>query len=154
MFAPTTKILVVDDMLTMRKIISKNLKDLGLTNISEANDGAVAWPAVQDAHAKGQPFQLVLSDWNMPQLSGFEFLKKVRADERFKALPFILITAESEKSQVVEALQAGVSHYVVKPFTADQLKEKLEVAYKKHGGGAPAPAAAPAAAGGAAPAAK
>lgn len=132
MFAPDTKILVVDDMLTMRKIISKNLKDLGLCNITEANDGATAWPAVEEAHKGGTPFQLVLSDWNMPQMSGLDFLKKCRTDDRFKALPFVLITAESEKSQVIEAVQAGVSHYIVKPFTADQLKEKLEVAHKKH----------------------
>lgn len=140
MFLPETKILVVDDMLTMRKIISKNLKDLSLANITEANDGAVAWPTLQEAHDKGQPFQLVLSDWNMPQLSGLEFLKKCRADNRFKQLPFVLITAESEKSQVIEALQSGVSHYIVKPFTPAQLKEKLEVAYKKHHSAA-APAA-------------
>ncbi len=145
MFPAGTKILVVDDMLTMRKIISKNLKDLTLTNITEANDGAVAWPTLQEAHSKGEPFQLVLSDWNMPQLSGLEFLKKCRADDRFKQLPFILITAESEKSQVIEALQSGVSHYIVKPFTPDQLRERLEGAYKKHfGGAAPAAGAAPA----------
>jgi two-component system chemotaxis response regulator CheY len=132
MYGAGTKVLVVDDMLTMRKIISKTLKEVGITDITEAPDGAAAFKATEDALASGKPFQLILSDWNMPQMSGLDFLKKCRADERFKAMPFVLITAESEKSQVIEAVQAGVSNYIVKPFTADQLKEKLTATYQKH----------------------
>lgn len=141
MFPANTKILVVDDMLTMRKIVSKGLKDLGMTNIQEASDGNDAWPLIQDAYQKGEPFQLVLSDWNMPVLSGLEFLKRCRSDDRFKQLPFILVTAESEKTQVMEAVQLGVSHYIVKPFNQETLKERLESTFKKHFGAA---AAAPA----------
>lgn len=131
MFPPDTKVLVVDDMLTMRKIVSKNLKENNLADVTEAPDGEQAWAKLDEAEKAGAPFQLILSDWNMPKLSGVEFLKKVRADPRFKTLPFILITAEAEKSQVMEAVQAGVSNYIVKPFTGAQLKEKLEMVYKK-----------------------
>ncbi len=131
MFAPTTKVLICDDMLTMRMIIKKTLTTLGFTSISDFSDGAKAWAGLEDAAAKGEPFQLILSDWNMPNMTGIDLLKKVRGDERFKALPFLLITAENEKSQVMEAIQAGVSQYVVKPFTPEALKEKLESVYKK-----------------------
>lgn len=132
MFKKETKILVIDDMLTMRKIISKSLKEFGYTNISEADDGATGWPLIEQAHEIRAPFQLILSDWNMPQMKGIELLAKVRNDPRFKDLPFLLITAESEKSQVIDALKLGVSNYIVKPFTSEQLKEKLEAAHKKH----------------------
>lgn len=132
MFAPDTKVLVVDDMLTMRKIVSRHVKELGMNDITEADDGANAWPKLDEAFKSGKPFQLVLSDWNMPKLSGLNLLKQVRADARFKDLPFVLITAESEKSQVMDAIKAGVSNYIVKPFTGDQLKEKILAVYKKH----------------------
>lgn len=138
MFKKESKILVVDDMLTMRKIISKALREMGYTNITEADDGINAWPVIEKARDAGQPFDLVLSDWNMPQLKGIELLKKVREDAKLKGTPFVLITAESEKSQVIEALKLDVSNYIVKPFTAAQLKEKLETAYKKHAQPAPA----------------
>jgi len=132
MFKLDTKILVVDDMLTMRKIISKQLKEFGFTNITEADDGIKAWPLIEQAHQIGHPFQLILSDWNMPQMKGIELLAKVRGDEKLKEVPFVLITAESEKTQVIEAVKLQVSNYIVKPFTSDQLKEKLETAHKKH----------------------
>lgn len=132
MFAADTRVLVVDDMLTMRKIVSKHVKELGLTDITEADDGANAWPKLEEALTSGKPFGLVLSDWNMPKLSGLDFLKKCRADARFKDLPFMLITAESEKSQVMDAIKSGVSNYIVKPFTGDQLKEKVLAVHKKH----------------------
>lgn len=131
MFPANTKVLVVDDMLTMRKIVSKHLKELGLSDITEAEDGSVGWATLQKANDEGKPFQLVLSDWNMPKLSGLDFLKQVRADARFKALPFVLITAESEKSQVIEAIKAQVTNYIVKPFTGKQLQEKLEATHQK-----------------------
>ncbi len=131
MFALTTRVLVLDDMMTMRKIVAKNLKELGFTDISEGEDGTVGWALLEKALAENKPIQLVLSDWNMPKLSGLDLLKKVRADNRFKDLPFVLITAESEKSQVIEAIKAQVSNYVVKPFTSKHLQEKLEATYSK-----------------------
>jgi two-component system chemotaxis response regulator CheY len=131
MFAPETKFLVVDDFATMRKIIKKVLSELGYTNIEEADDGSTAWPLIQEAHTKGQPFQFIVSDWNMPQMQGIALLKNCRADARFKDLPFMLVTAESEQKQILEAAKAGVSNYVVKPFNSVTLKQKLEQVYAK-----------------------
>lgn len=131
MFAPTTKFLVVDDFATMRKIIKKVLNELGYTNVTEADDGATAWPLIQEAHTKGEPFQFIISDWNMPQMQGINLLKHCRTDPRFKELPFMLVTAESEQKQILEAAKAGVSNYVVKPFNSVTLKQKLEQVYVK-----------------------
>lgn len=128
MFDPKTRVLVVDDMSTMRKIVSKILREIGFTDISEAVDGASAWEAV---NSNGN-FGLIVSDWNMPNTTGLDLLKRVRADERFKTTPFILVTAEAEQSQVVEAVKAGVDQYVVKPFSKDQLEAKIEVVHKKY----------------------
>jgi len=126
MFDPKTKVLVVDDMLTMRKIVTKILKEMGFTNISEAADGNEAWDKVKDGG-----YGLIISDWNMPKCSGLEFLKKVRADGNLAKTPFLLVTAEAEQQQVVEAIKSGVDQYIVKPFTPQGLKTKLESAYKK-----------------------
>lgn len=131
MFAPTTKFLVIDDFATMRKIIKKVLNELGYTNVTEADDGATAWPIIQEAHTKGEPFQFIISDWNMPQMQGIALLKHCRTDPRFKDLPFMLVTAESEQKQILEAAKAGVSNYVVKPFNSATLKQKLEQVYVK-----------------------
>ncbi|MFA6236046.1 MAG: response regulator [Bacteriovorax sp.] len=128
MFDPKTRILVVDDMMTMRKLITKILKDIGFTDISDASDGNLAWDAVNSAEI---PFGLIISDWNMPNCTGLEFLKRVRADERFIKTPFLLVTAEAEQHQVAEAVKAGVSQYLVKPFSHDSLKAKLEMVHKK-----------------------
>ncbi len=128
MFPASTKILVVDDMLTMRKIVSKGLKDMGFSDIKEAADGNLAWAVME---APDSQIQLIVSDWNMPNCSGLDFLKKVRADARFKAIPFVLLTAEAEAHQVKEAILAGVSNYITKPFTGDILKAKLEQTFKK-----------------------
>lgn len=133
MFAPNTKFLVIDDFATMRKIIKKVLNELGYTNVTEADDGATAWPVIQEAHSKGEPFQFIISDWNMPQMQGIELLKHCRSDARFKDLPFMLVTAESEQKQILEAAKAGVSNYVVKPFNSVTLKQKLEQVYAKVG---------------------
>jgi two-component system chemotaxis response regulator CheY len=131
MFDLTTKVLVVDDMMTMRKLVSKSLKEMGFSDIIEAADGAKGWEAVANsAPAVG----LIVSDWNMPNSTGIDLLKRVRSESRFKHLPFILVTAEAEKVQVAEAIQAGVSGYVVKPFTSESLKEKLEAVHKKIAG--------------------
>lgn len=128
MFDPSIRILVVDDMLTMRKIVSKTCQNLGFKNIVEAADGALAWEALNSSE---QQIGLVISDWNMPNCTGVDLLKRVRGDSRFKHLPFLLVTAESESSQVVEALKAGVTGYVVKPFTPETLGKQLEEAHKK-----------------------
>ena len=128
MFDPKTRILVVDDMLTMRKLVSKVCKELGFSDITEATDGALAWQAISTA---SPPFGLVISDWNMPNCTGLELLKRVRGDAKFAKLPFVLVTAEAEQHQIIEAVKAGVSNYVVKPFTADGLKQKLEQVHAK-----------------------
>ena len=128
MFDLKTRILVVDDMSVMRKIVGKAVRELGFTDILEAADGQLAWDALQGATpAVG----LVISDWNMPNCTGVDFLRRVRADSRFKFTPFVLLTAESEGKQVAEAVKAGVDNYVVKPFTPDVLKVKLEETYKR-----------------------
>ena len=132
MFNPETKILVVDDMLTMRKIVIKICKELGFSSLVEAEDGAKALAVLQEANP---PVGLIISDWNMPNVSGLDFLKRVRSDARFSKVPFIMVTAESEQGQVIEAIKAGVSNYVVKPFTSDQMKEKIEAVHKKLVGG-------------------
>jgi two-component system chemotaxis response regulator CheY len=128
MFPANTRILVVDDMMTMRKIVTKGLKDLGFSDIQEAADGNLAWTVLD---ASNPPIQLIVSDWNMPNCSGLDFLRKLRADERFKKTPFVMLTAEAEAHQVKEAIVAGVTNYITKPFTGDTLKQKLEQTSKK-----------------------
>ncbi len=132
MFAPNTKFLVVDDFGTMRKIIKKILSELGYTNIVEAEDGKAGFNQVLEAEKNGAPFGCVVSDWNMPNMTGLEFLRQCKADPRFKAMPFILVTAESEQAQIIEAAKSGVSDYVIKPFNAVTFKEKLLRTYNKH----------------------
>ncbi len=114
------RILVVDDFQTMRRIIINLLKQLGFKNVAEAADGQRALEKV-----KLEKFDLIVSDWNMPNMTGMDFLKAVRADETLKSIPFIMVTAEGKKENVIAAVQAGVSNYVVKPFNAATLKEKM-----------------------------
>ncbi len=128
MFDLKTRILIIDDMSTMRKLVTKACKEIGFTEFLEASDGALGWEALNSA---SPPVGLIISDWNMPNCTGLDLLKRVRGDQRFKQLPFLLVTAEAEKSQILEALQASVSGYVVKPFTAETLKLQLEQAHKK-----------------------
>ncbi len=120
-FQPNLKILVVDDFPTMRRIVKTLLKQNGFNNFIEAEDGALGYATLQKEDGIG----MVVSDWNMPNMTGLEFLKAVRADARFKHLPFLMVTAEAEKENIIEAVKAGVSNYIVKPFTAQTLKEKL-----------------------------
>lgn len=115
------KILVVDDFATMRRIIRNILKQIGFENIEEAEDGEQAY-----AKLKSGSFKFVVTDWNMPNLDGLGLLKKVRSDPELKNLPVLMVTAESEKEKVIEAIKAGVSNYIVKPFTAEVLKEKMD----------------------------
>lgn len=125
------KILVVDDMATMRKIIKNMLTQVGFTNITEADDGATAWPLIQDAQKAGEPFEFIVSDWNMPKMTGLDLLKNLRENDAFKTLPFLMITAEAEQGNVVIAVKAGVSNFIVKPFSAQVLKEKVDKIFNK-----------------------
>lgn len=131
MFAPETKFIVVDDFATMRKIIKKVLGELGFKNIEEAEDGKPALEMVKAAAQNGQPFDFIISDWNMPGMQGIEFLKAVRGDASLKHLPFLMVTAEADQKNIIEAAQAGVTDYIVKPFNALTLKSKLEKVYLK-----------------------
>ena len=114
------KILVVDDFATMRKVIRNLLKQVGYENIVEAEDGVLALRVL-----KSQKIDLVISDWNMPNMTGLELLKAVRADEDLKTTPFLMVTAEALQDNVIAAVKAGVSNYIVKPFTAEVLNEKI-----------------------------
>jgi len=124
------KILVVDDFSTMRRIIKNLLRDLGFNNTSEADDGLTALPML-----KTGKFDLLVTDWNMPGMQGIDLLKAVRADddENLKNIPVLMVTAEQKKEQIIEAAQAGVNGYIVKPFTALILKEKLEKIFARLG---------------------
>jgi two-component system chemotaxis response regulator CheY len=115
------KFLVVDDYSTMRRIVKNLLHDLGYANVSEADDGKTALPLLQNGS-----FDFLITDWNMPGMPGLDLLKAVRADEKLKKMPVLMLTAEAKREQIVEAAQAGVSGYVIKPFTAVTLKEKID----------------------------
>ena len=120
--------LVVDDFSTMRRIVRNLLKELGYNNVEEAEDG----PEALDKLNTGK-FQFVVSDWNMPNLDGLEMLKRIRASDTLKHLPVLMVTAEAKKENIVAAAQAGASGYVVKPFSAATLEEKLERIFDKLG---------------------
>lgn len=122
------KILVVDDFSTMRRIIKNLLKDLGFTNIQEADDGSTALPMLQQGD-----FDFVVTDWNMPGMQGIDLLRAIRADANLKHIPVLMVTAEAKKEQIVAAAQAGVNGYVIKPFTAATLKEKLAKIFDRIG---------------------
>jgi len=133
MFPPTTKILVVDDMPTIRDLVKNQLKALGFKNIVEASDGEAGLSLVMNAASVGIPIELIISDWNMPKMTGLEFLRQIRASESLGKTPFILLTSESERDQVTEAILAGVSQYIVKPFAAKSFEEKLRAVWNKVG---------------------
>lgn len=121
MFNLALRVLVVDDFPTMRRIVKNLLKQLGFENIDEAEDGMQALQKMK----VGQ-YGLVVSDWNMPNMEGIDLIRKIRQDPNLKDTPFLMVTAEAEKEKVIEAIKAGVDNYIVKPFTAEVLKEKLE----------------------------
>jgi len=120
------KILIVDDFSTMRRIIKNLLRDLGFTNTTEADDGQTALPVL-----KSGSFDFLITDWNMPGMTGIELLKAVREDPNLNSLPVLMVTAEAKKDQIIEAAQAGVNGYVVKPFTATVLQEKIEKIFER-----------------------
>jgi two-component system chemotaxis response regulator CheY len=120
------KILIVDDFSTMRRIIKNLLRDLGFNNTAEADDGTTALPML-----KNGDFDFLVTDWNMPGMQGIDLLKEVRADAKLANLPVLMVTAESKRDQIVEAAQAGVNGYIVKPFTAQTLKEKIDKIWER-----------------------
>jgi two-component system chemotaxis response regulator CheY len=120
------KILIVDDFSTMRRIIKNLLRDLGFTNTHEADDGTTALPMLKNGN-----FDFLVSDWNMPGMTGIDLLKQVRADPKLAKLPVLMVTAESKREQIIEAAQAGVNGYVVKPFTAVTLEEKISKIFER-----------------------
>lgn len=122
------KILIVDDFSTMRRIIKNLLRDLGFNNVAEADDGRTAMPMLETGN-----FDFLITDWNMPEVPGIDLLRDVRAHASLSALPVLMVTAEAKRDQIVEAAQAGVNGYIVKPFTAETLKEKIERIFERLG---------------------
>ena len=123
---PGIRILIVDDFSTMRRIIRNILKQLGFENVEEAENGADAYEKLD-----GDKYDFVITDWNMPVMDGIGLLKKIRTDPAMKTLPVLMVTAEAEKDKVVAAIQAGVNNYIVKPFTAEVLKEKMDKIFEE-----------------------
>ncbi len=117
---PSMKILIVDDFATMRRIVKNILTQLGFKNTIEADDGTTAMDVL-----KQQKIDLIVSDWNMPKMTGLDLLKAVRSDANLNATPFIMVTAEAQQDNIILAVKAKVSQYIVKPFTADTLSEKI-----------------------------
>ena len=115
------RILVVDDFSTMRKIIKNILRQLGFNNVTEADDGTTGWEVLNRDN-----IDFIISDWNMPQMTGIELLRKVRASEEYAATPFLMVTAEAQQENIIEAVQAKVSNYIVKPFTPETLGQKID----------------------------
>ncbi len=120
-YDPDIRVLIVDDFSTMRRIVRNVLRQLGFNNVVEADDGTTAWEILQR-----EKIEFIVSDWNMPQMTGIELLRKVRADEKLCDTPFLMVTAEAQQENILEAVQAKVSNYIVKPFTADTLKQKID----------------------------
>ncbi len=129
MVDPKMKILVVDDFSTMRRIVRNLLKELGFANVEEAEDGAVALQKLQEGG-----FDFVVTDWNMPNIDGLQLLQAIRSNPALSRLPVLMITAEAKKENIIAAAQAGASGYIVKPFTAATLAEKLQKIFDKMGG--------------------
>ena len=120
------KILVVDDMPVLRKLMTRMLRELGFTNVETAEDGQSAWGMIQTSINNGKPYEFIISDWNMPNMTGLDLLKVVRRTPGMEKAPFLMITAENEKANVVNAVSAGVSNFIIKPFSPQILKEKID----------------------------
>lgn len=123
-----TRFLVVDDFSTMRRILRNLLKELGYTNVDEAEDGVAALHKLES-----QPYDFVITDWNMPNMDGLTLLRKIRSNDKLKHLPVLMVTAEAKKENIIAAAQAGASGYIVKPFTAAVLAEKIDRIFEKMG---------------------
>lgn len=120
-YNPNMRVLVVDDFSTMRRIVRNILRQLGFQNVVEADDGTSAWDFLNR-----EKIDFIVSDWNMPQMTGIDLLRKVRSSEQFANIPFLMVTAEAQQENIIEAVQARVSNYIVKPFTADTMKQKID----------------------------
>ena len=120
-YDPNMRVLVVDDFSTMRRIVKNILRQLGFNNVVEADDGTTAWEVLNKDR-----IDFIISDWNMPKMTGIDLLRKVRASEQFGHLPFLMVTAEAQQENIIEAAQAKVSNYIVKPFTAETMRQKIE----------------------------
>lgn len=120
-FDPNMRVLIVDDFSTMRRIVRNILRQIGLNNVVEADDGTTAWDTLNR-----EKIDFIVSDWNMPKMTGIELLRKVRSSEEFADIPFLMVTAEAQQENIIEAVQAKVSNYIVKPFTADTMKQKID----------------------------
>ncbi|MES0874587.1 chemotaxis response regulator CheY [Sinimarinibacterium thermocellulolyticum] len=120
------RILIVDDFSTMRRIVKNLLNDLGYTHTVEADDGKTAWPLLQAGNV-----DFVITDWNMPGMTGIELLRSIRGDARIAKTPVLMVTAEAQREQIIEAAQAGVNGYIIKPFTAQTLKEKIDKIFQR-----------------------
>ncbi len=119
------KVLIVDDFATMRRILRNILKQIGFTNIVDADDGNTALKELQK-----EKIDLILCDWNMPEMPGIDLLKTLKADEQLKDIPFVMVTAEAQKDNIIEAVKSGVSSYIVKPFSAEAVSEKLNKVFE------------------------
>ncbi len=128
MFDPNIRVLIVNEMMTMRKLVVDACREIGLTDLTEADQVADAWQKMNDATA---PFKIVISEWEMAQATGIDLLKRIRRDSKLGKTPFILLTSEATQEKIVEAAKSGVSAYIVKPFTPEVLKEKIQTALEK-----------------------
>ena len=131
MYTVETKFLVVDDFMMVRDMVKKALGAKGYTNIITAKNGQEALTVLNDYHTKNEPIDFVISDWNMPVMTGIALLKACRMDEKFKSIPFLMVTAERDQTQIIEAAKAGVSDYIIKPFSSTTLLQKIEKIYQK-----------------------
>ncbi len=120
-YDPNMRVLIVDDFSTMRRIVRNILRQLGFNNVVEADDGTTAWDTINR-----EKIDFIVSDWNMPKMTGIELLRKVRSSEQYADTPFLMVTAEAQQENIIEAVQANVSNYIVKPFTADTMKQKID----------------------------
>ena len=120
-YDPNMRVLVVDDFSTMRRIVKNILRQIGFNNVVEADDGTTAWDVLNR-----DKIDFIISDWNMPHMTGIDLLRKVRGSEEFADLPFLMVTAEAQQENIIEAVQAKVSNYIVKPFTAEVMKQKID----------------------------
>lgn len=132
MLPDSARILIVDDMIAIRDMVRNHFRSLGYNNIVEAEDGQVALLKLIEAVESGNPFDFVVSDWNMPNMKGIDLLKHVRGHAKIKNTPFVMLTSESEKQHVTDAVLAGVSQYIIKPFSAKMFQDKINSAWQKH----------------------
>ena len=130
-FPKNLKILIVDDMKKMRIIIKDMLEEIGFFNVEDAENGIKAWQMIEKAHKADAPYRFIISDWKMPKMNGLDLLKKIKTIDNLKEVPFLMISTESEQGNVVVAVKEGVSNFIIKPFSSQVLKEKIEKILQK-----------------------